>query len=58
MRTTLTGLAAAILALLLAASPAAAQTKVKIGVLNDQSGPYSDASGPGSVIAAQMAADE
>ena len=31
---------------------------VKIGVLNDQSGPFADQSGKGSVVAAQMAADD
>jgi branched-chain amino acid transport system substrate-binding protein len=31
---------------------------VKIGVLNDQSGLYADLGGPGSVAAAQMAADD
>jgi len=31
---------------------------VKIGVLNDQSGPYADLAGPGSVVAAQMAVEE
>ena len=31
---------------------------VKIGVLTDMSGPYADPSGKGSVIAAQMAADD
>ena len=31
---------------------------IKIGVLNDMSGPYADLSGKGSVIAAQMAADD
>lgn len=31
---------------------------VKIGVLNDQSGPYADLAGKGSVAAAQMAADD
>ncbi|WP_234684819.1 ABC transporter substrate-binding protein [Bradyrhizobium monzae] len=31
---------------------------VKIGILNDQSGPYADLSGQGSVAAAQMAIDE
>ena len=31
---------------------------IKIGVLNDQSGPFADQSGRGSVIAAQMAADD
>ena len=44
----------------LALVPAAgwAQEHVKIGVLNDQSGTYSDASGLGSVVAAQLAAEE
>lgn len=32
--------------------------KVRIGVLNDASGPYTDLSGPGSVLAAQMAAED
>ena len=31
---------------------------VKIGVMNDQSGPYADLSGQGSVVAAKMAAEE
>jgi branched-chain amino acid transport system substrate-binding protein len=31
---------------------------VKIGVLNDQSGPYADLGGKGAVMAAQMAADD
>jgi branched-chain amino acid transport system substrate-binding protein len=31
---------------------------VKIGILNDQSGPYADLGGKGSVVAAQMAADD
>jgi len=31
---------------------------LRIGVLNDQSGPYADLSGPGSVVAAQMAAED
>jgi branched-chain amino acid transport system substrate-binding protein len=41
--------------------PAAAQfanDTVKIGVLTDESGPYSDSAGPGSVLAAQMAVDD
>lgn len=41
--------------------PAAAQVSgeaVKIGVLNDQSGPYVDLAGPGSVLAAEMAAED
>ena len=40
---------------LLATAPSAAQTSVRIGVLGDRSGPYSDLGGQGSVIAAQMA---
>src|SRR5271163_2892354 len=31
---------------------------ITVGVLNDQSGPYADISGMGSVIAAQMAIDD
>ncbi len=49
------------LALALAcAAPARAElpATLKIGVLNDQSGPFADQSGKGSVIAAQMAADD
>ncbi|MHC1943107.1 ABC transporter substrate-binding protein [Bradyrhizobium sp. UFLA06-06] len=45
-----------------AASVASAQEKldktVKIGVLSDQSGLYADLAGPGSVLAAQMAAED
>jgi branched-chain amino acid transport system substrate-binding protein len=37
---------------------AQAATSVKIGVLNDQSGAYADLSGIGSVVAAQMAAED
>jgi branched-chain amino acid transport system substrate-binding protein len=37
---------------------AQADTSVKIGVLNDQSGAYADLSGMGSVVAAQMAAED
>jgi len=40
------------------AAQAQAQTHVKIGVLNDQSGVYSDSSGLGSVVAAHLAAEE
>jgi branched-chain amino acid transport system substrate-binding protein len=47
-------------ALALAAVPvaAAAQTAVKIGVLADMSGPYSDFAGPGSVEAVKMAVED
>ena len=31
---------------------------IKIGVLNDMSGPYADLTGPGSVVAAKMAAED
>jgi branched-chain amino acid transport system substrate-binding protein len=48
----------AIVAGLAATSPAVAQTKVKIGVLNDQSTVFSDSQGIGSVIAAQFAVDD
>jgi branched-chain amino acid transport system substrate-binding protein len=47
---------AALSAMLL--SGAAYATDVKIGVLNDRSGIYSDIAGEGSVVAAQMAADD
>lgn len=43
------------------AQPAAAQfanPALKIGVLTDESGPYADSAGPGSVLAAQMAVDD
>ena len=57
-----TGMRAASLALLaaLCTSGVGAQTPgtIKIGVLNDMSGPYADVSGKGSVIAAQMAAED
>jgi branched-chain amino acid transport system substrate-binding protein len=47
----------------LAAGPATAQNSpgsgaLKIGVLNDMSGVYSDDQGPGSVLAAQMAVED
>ncbi|HMN70499.1 MAG TPA: ABC transporter substrate-binding protein [Rhodoblastus sp.] len=45
------------LAALSAAAPAPAQTAapLRIGVLTDESGPYADSAGPGSVLAAEMA---
>src|SRR5277367_6284054 len=45
-------------ALLGAAGAASAQTAVKIGVLNDQSGLYADLTGMGSVHAARMAVED
>ncbi|MDX2265543.1 MAG: ABC transporter substrate-binding protein [Hyphomicrobiales bacterium] len=41
-----------------AATSAAAQTNVKIGVLTDMSGTYSDLAGPGSVWAAKKAVED
>jgi branched-chain amino acid transport system substrate-binding protein len=47
------------IAAMLVGSPAlAGERSIKIGVLGDESGPYSDLGGPGSVLAAQMAADD
>lgn len=43
---------------ILTGSAAQAQIKVKIGVLNDQSSLYADLTGRGSVVAAQMAAED
>lgn len=37
---------------------ARAADPIRIGVLGDQSGPYSDSSGPGALLAAQMAAKD
>src|SRR5919112_775250 len=42
----------------LAAGAAQAQVNVKIGVLNDRSGLYSDLTGEGSVVAARMAVED
>ena len=47
------------LLLMVCAAPAMAQISddvVRIGVLTDETGPYADSAGPGSVLAAQMAA--
>ena len=40
------------------AGAAQAQTAVKLGILNDMSGPYADISGPGSVVAARLAIED
>jgi branched-chain amino acid transport system substrate-binding protein len=45
-------------AVLLAAASASAQTRVKIGVLNDRSSLYKDLGGEGSVVAARMAVED
>lgn len=47
----------AVLALFLAGA-AQAQVSVKLGVLNDQSGVYSDLTGQGSVVAARLAVED
>lgn len=49
----------AIVGLLLLSAPAAAEDGAfRIGVMNDQSGPYADLAGPGSVEAARMAIED
>ena len=49
----------AVLALLVCAAPAAADDAPFIlGIMNDQSGPYADLAGPGSVQAARMAIED
>ena len=45
-------------ATLLAGVPAAIAQPIKIGVMGDQSGPYADNGGPGSVVAATMAIED
>ena len=50
-----------VVALALAVGAAHAQISdgvIKIGVMNDQSGTYSDLAGPGSVVAARMAVED
>ena len=46
------------LLLTLAAAPARADEAFRIGVLNDQSGPYADLSGPGGAESARMAVED
>jgi branched-chain amino acid transport system substrate-binding protein len=46
---------AAALPALMRVRPARAASPIGIGVLNDESGPYADLAGPGSVLAARMA---
>jgi branched-chain amino acid transport system substrate-binding protein len=41
-----------------AGAAAAQEKKVKIGVLTDLSGPYSDIAGPGSILATEMAVED
>jgi branched-chain amino acid transport system substrate-binding protein len=62
MRQTKSGRIAVLAAMVLATVPAHAQgisgDVVKIGVMNDQSGPYADNCGPGSVAAARLAVED
>jgi branched-chain amino acid transport system substrate-binding protein len=46
------------LVLILCAAPAFADAAFRIGVMNDQSGPYADLAGPGSVQSAKMAVED
>jgi branched-chain amino acid transport system substrate-binding protein len=48
----------AVLSVVLTCGTAQAQSSVKIGVMNDMSGTYADLTGPGSVVAAQMAVED
>jgi branched-chain amino acid transport system substrate-binding protein len=57
-KTLRTSLLAAVAAAALGAGAAQAQTSVKLGVLNDMSGLYADISGPGSLVAANMAVED
>ena len=52
------GMATAVAALLMGVGAAQAQMSVKLGVLNDRSGVYSDLGGEGSFVAAQMAVED
>ncbi len=59
MRSATVIVGALLCALALATAPAGAQDKVlRVGIITDMSGQYKDGNGPGSVIAAQMAAEE
>jgi branched-chain amino acid transport system substrate-binding protein len=40
------------------AAPVVSDNVVRVGVLTDVSGPYADFSGPGSMVAARMAAED
>src|SRR5579875_507357 len=46
------------LALSLVAAPAWAEGTFSIGIMNDQSGPYADLAGPGSVQSLKMAVED
>jgi branched-chain amino acid transport system substrate-binding protein len=51
-------LAVYFLAALAAATPASADGSFVVGVMNDESGPYADLAGPGSVEMARMAIED
>ena len=57
-RTVLAGGAAALSSSILPRRVRAASAPIKIGVLTDMAGPYADDSGPGSVVAAQLAIED
>src|SRR5271168_3875010 len=50
--------AAAVVALVTAAHAEIPGGVLRVGILNDMAGPFSAQSGPGSVVAAQMAAED
>lgn len=52
------GLALALMLPAQGQAQSAPQAVLKVGVLNDMAGPYADVSGKGSVVAAQMAAED
>jgi branched-chain amino acid transport system substrate-binding protein len=43
---------------MVSAGPALAQQTIKIGLMNDQTGPFADFAGPGSVVAAKLALED
>lgn len=53
-----TGFAIAFAFAVMATVPAHAELVIRIGVLNDRSGPYSDLAGEGSVVAARLAVED
>jgi branched-chain amino acid transport system substrate-binding protein len=53
-----TGIVATAMAIALPAAAQISDGVVKLGVINDQSGPYSSLTGPGSVLAVQMAVED
>lgn len=61
LRAVWTSSLAALMALAVMATPSSAQISdgvAKIGILNDQSGPFSDLAGKGSVVAAKLALED